>query len=110
MTSSTLSKDQIVAELERIIGKQNVVTDAEELKLSSIDRFRRFEGFHGLFRMPLPAAIAMAKSSDDVARVIEFANQNHINVVPRTGRSATEGGLETAVENSIVLDGFANLR
>ncbi|WP_282828830.1 FAD-binding oxidoreductase, partial [Gulosibacter sediminis] len=28
-----------------------------------------------------------------------------INVVPRTGRTATEGGLETVVADSIVLDG-----
>ena len=63
--------------LNRMLGKgTKSITDAEELKLSSIDRFRRFEGFHGVFRMPIPAAIAMAESSDDVARVIEFANQN----------------------------------
>jgi len=37
--------------------------------------------------------------------VLRFANENRINVVPRTGHSATEGGLETAVENSIVVDG-----
>ena len=105
MTTPDLTKEQIVADLESMLGKGKVITDAEELKLSSIDRFRRFEGFHGVFRMPIPAAIVMAESSDDVARVIEFANQNLINVVPRTGRSATEGGLETAVKNSIVLDG-----
>ncbi len=105
MTSPTLTQAQIVSELQALLSAEQVVTDPEELKLSSIDRFRRFEGFHGVFRMPLPAAIVMAESSEDVARVIEFANQNGVNVVPRTGRSATEGGLETAVENSIVLDG-----
>ncbi len=34
-------------------------------------------------------------------------NAHKINGVPRTGASATEGGLETVVENSVVLDGSA---
>ena len=29
--------------------------------------------------------------------VLKFANEHRINVVPRTGRTATEGGLETSV-------------
>ena len=47
--------------------------------------------------MPLPAAVAMARSTGDVAEVLKFANEHRINVVPRTGRTATEGGLETSV-------------
>ncbi len=105
MTQPKLSKEQIVAELNRMLGSEKIVTDPQELQLSSIDRFRRFEGFHGVYRMPIPAAIVMAESSQDVVQVIEFANNHGINIVPRTGRSATEGGLETAVENTIVLDG-----
>jgi alkyldihydroxyacetonephosphate synthase len=53
----------------------------------------------------MPAAVVMAESTQDVVAVLTFANQHGINVVPRTGRSATEGGLETAVEDSVVLDG-----
>jgi alkyldihydroxyacetonephosphate synthase len=37
--------------------------------------------------------------------VLAFANAAGVAVVPRTGRSATEGGLETAVPDSVVLDG-----
>ena len=39
------------------------------------------------------------------AAVLAFATTNGVNVVPRTGGTATEGGLETPVPNSIVLDG-----
>ena len=42
-----------------------------------------------------------------VSRVLNFMNAHKINGVPRTGASATEGGLETVVENSVVLDGSA---
>ena len=47
----------------------------------------------------------MARSTSNVAAVLRFANQHSINVVPRTGRTTGEGGLETVVANSIVLDG-----
>ena len=37
--------------------------------------------------------------------VLRFADDHIVNVVPRTGRTATEGGLETVVEDSLVVDG-----
>lgn len=42
---------------------------------------------------------------DDVSKVLAFADENRINIVARTGRTGTEGGLETAVTDTIVLDG-----
>jgi len=101
----TLSRQEIVAELKNMVDPDRVITDAPVLKESSVDRFRRFEAFHGVFRMPLPAAVVYVHSTAEAAAVIGFTNQNGINVVPRTGHSATEGGLETALENSIVIDG-----
>jgi FAD/FMN-containing dehydrogenase len=49
--------------------------------------------------------IVYPRSTEEVASVLKFANDNLVNVVPRTGRTATEGGLETIVEDTIVLDG-----
>jgi alkyldihydroxyacetonephosphate synthase len=43
--------------------------------------------------------------TEQVAALLKFMNTHRINCVPRTGGSATEGGLETIVENSVVLDG-----
>jgi len=100
-----LSRERIVEELIKIVGEDRVVTDEQVLKESSVDRFRRFEAYHGVFRMPFPAAVVNVKNTEEVNGVIQFANNNGINVVPRTGHSATEGGLETALQNSIVVDG-----
>jgi alkyldihydroxyacetonephosphate synthase len=101
----SLSRSDIVDGLTRLLGTGKVVTDEQELKSSSIDRFRKYEDICGIYTQPIPAAIAMVESTDEVAAVLRFANEHRINIVPRTGRSATEGGLETAVENSVVLDG-----
>jgi len=101
----SLKREQIVSALIEILGEAGVVTDPQVLKESSVDRFRRFEAYHGVYTVPLPAAVVYVNSTREVAAVIKFANENRVNVVPRTGHSATEGGLETVVENSIVVDG-----
>ena len=101
----TLNREQIKEKLVELVGKNQVVIDAEVLKESSVDRFRRFEAFHGVFSLPSPAAVVNVHSTDEVAAVLTFANANQVNVVPRTGHTATEGGLETILENSIVIDG-----
>lgn len=101
----SLSRTAIVEHLTALLGVDQVITDETELKLSSVDRFRRYEELNGVFTLPPPAAVVYATSAAEVSAILKFANDHHINVVPRTGRSATEGGLETVVENSIVLDG-----
>ncbi len=101
----SLRRATIVEGLQHILGADSVVTDERILKESSIDRFRMFEDIHGVYTQPIPAAVAMARSTEQVAGVLRFANEHGINVVARTGRTATEGGLETAVPDSVVLDG-----
>ncbi|MEI8199885.1 MAG: FAD-binding oxidoreductase [Eubacteriales bacterium] len=101
----SLSREQIVEELEKILGAENVITDEQVLKESSVDRFRRYEELNGVFMLPIPAAVVYVNSAREVSDVLKLANEHKINVVPRTGHSATEGGLETALENSIVVDG-----
>ncbi|MDG3086200.1 FAD-binding oxidoreductase [Vibrio hannami] len=100
-----LLREEIVDKVSNIVGPDNVVTDEEVLKENSHDRYRKFETIMGLYRLPLPAAVVKVRSSKDVSELLAFCNENKVNVVPRTGGTATEGGLETIVENSIVIDG-----
>jgi alkyldihydroxyacetonephosphate synthase len=101
----SLSRDAIVEHLRQMLGDANVLTDEHLLQQRSIDNFRKLQNIFGVYTMPLPAAVAVVHSTDDVARVLAFADDNGVNVVARTGGTATEGGLETPVENSVVLDG-----
>ncbi|HWR39494.1 MAG TPA: FAD-binding oxidoreductase [Patescibacteria group bacterium] len=100
-----LSREQIVNRLQEMLGRERVITDEAVLKASSIDRFRKYEDICGVYTRPVPAAIAQVGNEEQVAKVLHFMNENKLNAVPRTGASATEGGLETAVENSVVIDG-----
>lgn len=100
-----LTRDEIVEHLRRILPAERVVTDPEVLRLRSIDNWRKLEYIFDVFTMPPPAAVAMVTSTDEASAVLAFADEHRINIVPRTGGTATEGGLETPVRDSIVLDG-----
>jgi len=101
----SLTREAIVEHLQQILGSDQVLTDHHLLQQRSIDNFRKLQNIFGVYTMPLPAAVAVVNSTDEVARVLAFADEHGVNVVARTGGTATEGGLETPVENSIVVDG-----
>lgn len=101
----SITREEIVKEMERFVGKDNVVTDKAVLEDATHDRFRKYEGYNHVYTNPLPAAVVFVHTAEEVSEVLRFCNAEKINVVPRTGHSATEGGLETIVRNSIVLDG-----
>ncbi|MGV2619577.1 UNVERIFIED_CONTAM: FAD-binding oxidoreductase [Halobacillus marinus] len=100
-----LTREQIVKDIQAFIAEDRVITEEEVLKENSVDRFRKYETIHGIYTQPLPAAVVKVKDEQEVSDLLRYMNDNGINAVPRTGGSATEGGLETAVENSIVIDG-----
>ncbi|WP_119698033.1 FAD-binding oxidoreductase [Microbacterium halotolerans] len=100
----TIDRAAIVARLVDMLGADRVDTDEQRLREASVDRFHKYEAAHGIYDGPFPAAIAYATSTEQVRAVLVFADEHGVNVVPRTGRTGTEGGLETAAEDSIVLD------
>ncbi|TWF95605.1 FAD-binding oxidoreductase [Saccharopolyspora dendranthemae] len=104
-TSAALDQDEIVARLREIAGDGRVETDQQVLRSSSVDRFKKYTAVHGIFDGPLPCAVVRVADVQQAAAVLAFADEHRINVVARTGRTGTEGGLETGVEGTIVLDG-----
>jgi len=100
-----LTREAIVERLQQILGTERVLTDERVLQHSSIDNFRKLQKIFDVYTMPLPAAVAIVHSTDEVARVLAFADEHRVNIVARTGGTATEGGLETPIENSVVVDG-----
>jgi alkyldihydroxyacetonephosphate synthase len=102
-----LSREGVVEGLQRIVEPGDVVTDQKILVQSSVDNFRKLQNIFDVHTMPVPAAIAMVRSAEQVAAILRFAAEHGVNVIPRTGGTATEGGLESAVPDSIVIDGSA---
>ncbi len=102
---SPLNRQAIVEAMTELLGSHAVETGVEQLNEASVDRFKKYTSVHGIYDGPIPAAIVYPQSTKDVAAVLRFAEENLVNVVPRTGRTATEGGLETVVDDSLVVDG-----
>jgi alkyldihydroxyacetonephosphate synthase len=100
-----LARESIVEHLRQLLGGDRVVTDHATLQQRSVDNFRKLQNIFGVYTMPLPAAVAHVATTDDVVKVLTFAQEHGVNIVARTGGTATEGGLETPVENSVVVDG-----
>ncbi len=104
---STLSRPEIVEHLCSMVDASAVVTDARVLQEVSVDRFKKYASVHGIYDGPQPAALVRPTSTEQVAALLRFAQAHQVNVVPRTGGTGTEGGLETAVQDTLVIDGSA---
>src|SRR5215468_4145981 len=102
---SPLNRQSIIEAMTELLGPGAVETRDEQLKAASVDRFKKYTSVHGIYDGPIPAAIVYPSSTQDVAAILRFAEENLVNIVPRTGQTATEGGLETVIEDSLVVDG-----
>lgn len=100
-----ISREAIVENLKKILGESQVITDEKVLKESSNDRYRKYEQVCEVYTQPIPAAVVYVESTQQVADVLKFANEYEVNIVPRTGHSAIEGGLDTVLKDSVVVDG-----
>ena len=100
-----LSREAIVEGVQRIVGADNVVTDERVLVESSVDNFRKLQNIFDVHTMPVPAAIVQPATAGEVSELLVWADKNGVNVIPRTGSTATEGGLESAVPDSVIIDG-----
>ena len=50
-------------------------------------------------------AIVYPYSTEEVKSLLKFCNKHNINVIPRSGKTATEGGLKNWKEIAMVIDG-----
>ena len=104
-TAMSLTHQDVVEHLRRIIDADRIIDDEATLKLASVDHYRKLQTIFDTHTMQLPAAVVMANSTDEVSKILAFADANDVNVVARTGGTATEGGLESGTDRSIVVDG-----
>ena len=102
---STLSRAEVVRAVTDLLGPDAVDTDEARLRAASVDRFRKYTAVHDIYDGPVPAAIVYPGSTEQVAQLLDLAQRERVAVVPRTGGTSTEGGLETVVEDSLVVDG-----
>jgi alkyldihydroxyacetonephosphate synthase len=99
-----LDKQGIIEKLSQILPPSQINTDNEDLYDASADRYKKYAKVRRVLDVPMPAAIVYPKSAQEVSRLLTFCNDCQLNVIPRAGKTATEGGLENWKENTIVID------
>jgi len=93
------------ADLEDIVGEENVVTEAAELDAQALDVWwvTRYLKNSPTVRLPRPLAIVFPETTDHVVRLVRFANEHRIPLVPRGGGAGDVGGA-LPVAGGLVVD------
>lgn len=87
-------KDSVLSALGEIVGRKNLLTDPVYREAYSYDGTP-------LLRQ-LPEAVIFPESPEQIAKIMELANQERFAVVPRGSGTGLSGG-SVPVENSVVI-------
>jgi glycolate oxidase len=77
-------KESVIAELQKIVGKENVKTEKESLKAYSYDGTTSWQ--HE------PDVVVFPTSSKEISEIMKLANAEKIPVTPRGGGTNVSGG------------------
>ena len=99
-----MTKSHLIEKLFGILTPDQINTDPRALYEASSDRYNKYAKAKGVLPVPLPTAIVYPANTKDVQEILMLCQEHVINVIPRSGRTATEGGLENWKELAIVID------
>jgi len=99
-----VSNMKVVEKLIELLSAEQVNTNADDLYDAAADRYKKYAKARKVLDVPSPLAIVYPKSTEEISTILTFCNENGVNVIPRGGKTATEGGLENWKETTIVLD------
>ena len=87
-------RDAIVRELVRLVGEKQVIADRDGRRAFETDGLSAYRC--------MPLAVVLARSTEDVSKVLAYAHANRVKVIARgAGTSLSGGALPT--EDAIVL-------
>lgn len=101
-----MDKMELVQGLEKIVAKEQVLTDEETILESSKDYigFRIYQRADGKNFVPRACCVVRPKSTKEVSEILAFLNENNVDVTPRTGGSSVTQSIEP-VAGGVILDG-----
>ena len=96
--------EKILETLAGMLTPEQINTNAEDLYDASADRYKKYAKARSVLDVPAPIAIVYPKNKEEVSQLLKFCNDNTINIIPRGGKTATEGGLENWKDTTLVID------
>lgn len=99
-----MDRNVVLKLVSGILPASQVNTTADELYDAAADRYKKYAKARKVLDVPIPVAIVYPRTTEETARLLSMCNAHGINVIPRSGKTATEGGLENWKENTLVVD------
>lgn len=93
-----MSNSKLKQDLIKLLGKEKVLSQDLDLLYYSYD-----SSFLTKLEPARPDAVVFPKSTEDVQKVVSYAYQNRINIIPRGAGTGETGGC-IAIQGGIVLD------
>jgi alkyldihydroxyacetonephosphate synthase len=94
----------LLQKVSGILSADQINTDHDELYDASADRYKKYAKAKKVLDVPMPTAIVYPKCTEEVAKLLSMCNEIGVNIIPRGGKTATEGGLENWKELALVVD------
>lgn len=99
-----MNAEKLLENLRGMLPDNQINTNPDDLYDAAADRYKKYAKARKVLDVPSPIAIVYPNSAEEVSRLLVFCNENQVNVIPRGGKTATEGGLENWKELTIVID------
>ncbi len=99
-----MNAHELLATLGEILTPAQINTDPDALYDAAADRYKKFAKARRVLDVPMPVAIVYPSSAEQVAALLVMCNEHGVNVIPRAGKTATEGGLENWKDLTVVID------
>lgn len=99
-----MNAEKVLEDLRGILTEDQINTKSDDLYDAAADRYKKYAKARKVLDVPSPIAIVYPKSVEEVSKLMVYCNEKLVNVIPRGGKTATEGGLENWKEITIVID------
>ena len=99
-----MDRNVVLKLVSGILPASQINTAADELYDAAADRYKKYAKARKVLDVPIPVAIVYPRTTEETARLLSMCNAHGINVIPRAGKTDTEGGLENWKENTLVVD------
>jgi len=99
-----LDRNVVLKLVSGILPESQINTAADDLYDAAADRYKKYAKARKVLDVPMPVAIVYPRTTEETALLLSMCNKHRINVIPRAGKTATEGGLENWKENTLVVD------